>query len=154
MKKILFPTDFSEVATNAFVHALHLADVVEGELVLLHTFQLPIVDSQFTPDNYYMIYESMQLAEFDAFKEEIPKLRAIAEKEGLPNVKITHRLMDGDLVTTIQNAIKEENINFVVMGTAGATGWETFFVGTNTGAVLSAVSVPVLSVPITAAYQK
>ena len=154
MKKILFPTDFSEVATNAFVHALHLADVVDGELVLLHTFQLPIVDSQFTPDNYYMIYESLQLAEFDAFKDEIPKLRAIAEKEGLANVKITHRLMDGDLVTTIQNAIKEENINFVVMGTAGATGWETFFVGTNTGSVLSAVSVPVLSVPITAAYHK
>ena len=74
MKKILFPTDFSEVATNAFVHALHLADVVDGELVLLHTFQLPIVDSQFTPDNYYMIYESLQLAEFDAFKDEIPKL--------------------------------------------------------------------------------
>lgn len=153
MKKILFPTDFSEVATNAFVHALHLANVVEGELVLLHTFQLPIVDSQFTPDNYYMIYESLQLAEFDAFKEEIPKLRAIAEKEGLAKVKITHRLMDGDLVNTIQKAIKEENINFVVMGTAGATGWETFFVGTNTGSVLSAVSVPVLSVPVTAAYQ-
>ena len=154
MKKILFPTDFSDVAANAFVHALHLADVVDGELVLLHTFQLPIVDSQFTPDNYYMIYESLQLAEFDAFKDEIPKLRAIAEKEGLEKVKITHRLMDGDLVTTIQNAIKEENINFVVMGTAGANGWETFFVGTNTGSVLSTVSVPVLSVPITAAYQK
>jgi nucleotide-binding universal stress UspA family protein len=154
MKKILFPTDFSEVAANAFVHALHLANVVDGELVLLHTFQLPIVDGQFTLDNYYMIYESMQLAEFDAFKEEIPKLRSIAEKEGLTNIKITHRLMDGDLVTTIQNAIKEENINFVVMGTTGATGWETFFVGSNTGAVLSAVSVPVLSVPITAIYQK
>jgi nucleotide-binding universal stress UspA family protein len=141
------------VSTNAFVHALHLANLVEGELVLLHTFQLPIVDSQFTPDNYYMIYESLQLAEFDAFKEEIPKLRDIAEKEGLTKVKITHRLMDGDLVNTIQKAIKEENINFVVMGTAGATGWETFFVGTNTGSVLSAVSVPVLSVPVTAVYQ-
>ncbi|CAM3005130.1 Nucleotide-binding universal stress protein, UspA family [Flavobacterium succinicans] len=154
MKRILFPTDFSDVATNAFVHALHLADVVEAELILLHTFQLPIIDSQFTPDNYYMIYESLQLAEFDAFKDEIPKLRAIAEKERMEHIKITHRLMDGDLVTTIREAIKEENINFVVMGTAGATGWETFFVGTNTGSVLSAVTVPVLSVPINAKYQK
>lgn len=154
MKKILFPTDFSEVATNAFVHALHLAHVVEGELVLLHTFQLPVVDSQFTPMNYYTIYESLQLAEFDAFKEEIPKLRAIAEKEGLSHIKITHRLMDGDLVTTIQKAIKEDTINFVVMGTAGFTGWETFFIGSNTGSVLSAVSVPVLSVPLTASYRK
>jgi nucleotide-binding universal stress UspA family protein len=154
MKKILFPTDFSKVAANAFVHALHLADVVDGELVLLHTFELPIIDSQFTPDNYYTIYESLQLAEFDAFKEVIPKLRAQAKQEGLDHIKITHRLMDGDLVTSIKKAIKEESINFVVMGTAGATGWETFFIGTNTGSVLSAVSVPVLSVPSTAAYRK
>ncbi|MGL2995186.1 universal stress protein [Flavobacterium sp. TSSA_36] len=154
MKKILFPTDFSDVATNAFVHALHLADVVQGELVLLHTFQLPVVDGQFTPLNYYTIYESLQLAEFDVFKEQIPMLHAIAEKEKLGHIKITHRLMDGDLVTTIQTVIKEENINFVVMGTAGANGWETFFIGTNTGSVISSVSVPVLSVPLVAPYKK
>lgn len=154
MKRILFPTDFSEVASNAFVHALHLATLVEGELILLHTFQLPIVDSQFTPDNYYLIYESMQLAEFDVFKDEIPKLRSIAEKEGLSHIKITHRLMDGDLISSIQKVVKEDQINFVVMGTAGTTGWETFFAGTNTGSVLSNLTVPVLSVPLVAIYQK
>ncbi|MGL5111037.1 MAG: universal stress protein, partial [Flavobacterium sp.] len=132
MKKILFPTDFSEVATNAFVHALHLANSVDGELVLLHSFQLPVIDSQFAPINYYTIYESLQLAEFDVFKEAIPELRAIAQREGLSHIKITHRLMDGDLVSTIQRAIKEDAINFVVMGTAGFTGWDTFFIGSNT----------------------
>ena len=40
MKKILFPTDFSEVANNAFIHALEFAKIVNGELVLLHTFEL------------------------------------------------------------------------------------------------------------------
>ena len=39
MKKILFPTDFSEVANNAFVHALGLAKVLHADLVLLHTFE-------------------------------------------------------------------------------------------------------------------
>ena len=51
MKKILFPTDFSEAATNAFVHALEFAKIVNGELVLLHTFELPIYDNQFFPEN-------------------------------------------------------------------------------------------------------
>jgi hypothetical protein len=37
-EKILFPTDFSTVATNAFVHAL-FAKIVHGELVLLHSFE-------------------------------------------------------------------------------------------------------------------
>lgn len=154
MKKILFPTDFSEMSNNAFVHALQLAKVVEGELVLLHTFQLPIVDSQFAPDNFYMLYETFQLAEFDAFKEVVPKLRAIAENEGLADIKISHRIMEGDLVSSIQKVIKEENINFVVMGTSGNTGWDTFFVGSNTGSVLSSVSVPVLSVPSKVSYHK
>ena len=52
MKRILFPTDFSETATNAFVHALELAKIVEGELILLHTFELPVFDNQFFPENY------------------------------------------------------------------------------------------------------
>ena len=47
MKRILFPTDFSEVATNAFIYALEFAKIVEGELVLLHTFELPVFDNQF-----------------------------------------------------------------------------------------------------------
>jgi hypothetical protein len=45
MKRILFPTDFS--ATNAFIHALQFAKIVQGELVLLHAFELPVFDNQF-----------------------------------------------------------------------------------------------------------
>jgi nucleotide-binding universal stress UspA family protein len=33
MKRILFPTDFSEAATNAFIHALQFAKIVQGEFV-------------------------------------------------------------------------------------------------------------------------
>jgi nucleotide-binding universal stress UspA family protein len=40
------------------------------------------------------------------------------------------------------------------MGTSGATGWESFFVGSNAGTVVTAVDVPVLSVPIEAQFTK
>ncbi|PWA05994.1 universal stress protein [Flavobacterium laiguense] len=154
MKKILFPTDFSEVANNAFIHALEFAKIVNGELVLLHTFDLPIIDNQFIPDNYYTIFDSLQLAQFDMFKEEIPKLREIAQKRKLEHIKLSHKLMDGDLIFNIKNAVKEENIDFIVMGTSGATGWESFFVGSNTGSVVTTVDVPVLSVPVEAQFTK
>jgi len=154
MKKILFPTDFSEVANNAFVHALELAKVINGELILLHTFELPILDNQYFPENYFMIFESLQLAQFDMFKDEIPKLRAIAEQHKLGNIKLNHKLMDGDLVSNIKKTVKDEQIDFVVMGTSGASGWESFFLGSNTGSVVSAVSVPLLSVPLEAKYTK
>jgi nucleotide-binding universal stress UspA family protein len=154
MKKILFPTDFSEVATNAFVHALEFAKIVQGELVLLHTFELPVYDNQFFPENYNVVFDSLQLSEFDMFKEEIPKLRMIAEERNLDKIKMTHRLMDGNLIYNIKRAIKEEKIDFVVMGTSGASGWEAFFLGSNAGSVISAIDVPVLSVPLEAKFKK
>lgn len=154
MKKILFPTDFSEVASNAFIHALEFAKIVQGELVLLHTFELPVYDNQFFPENYNVVFDSLQLSEFDMFKDEIPKLRMIAEERKLDNIKMTHRLMDGNLIYNMKRAIKEEKIDFVVMGTSGASGWEAFFLGSNTGSVISAIDVPVMSVPLEATFKK
>ncbi|RTY75160.1 universal stress protein [Flavobacterium sp. LS1R10] len=154
MKKILFPTDFSEVATNAFVHALEFAKIVQGELVLLHTFELPIYDNQFFPENYAVIYDSLALAQFDMFKDEIPKLRAIADERHLDKIKMSHRLMDGNLLYNIKKSIKEDKIDFVIMGTSGATGWEAFFMGTNTGAVISGIDIPMLCVPLEAKFKK
>ena len=154
MKKILFPTDFSEVANNAFVHALEFAKVVHAELVLLHTFELPVYDNQFFPENYAVIYDSLELSQFDAFKDETPKLRAIAEEHHLDKIKMTHRLMDGDLLSNIRKSIKEDKIDFVIMGTSGATGWEAFFVGTNTGSVITEIDIPMLCVPLEAKFKK
>tara|TARA_R110000868_G_scaffold131418_2_gene341455 strand:- start:7001 stop:7837 length:837 start_codon:yes stop_codon:yes gene_type:complete len=153
MKRILFPTDFSETATNAFIHALEFAKIVQAEIILLHTFELPVFDNQFFPENYMIIYESLQLSQFDMFKDEIPKLRAIAEEHHLDQIKMSHRLMDGDLVYNIKKAIKDDKIDYVVMGTEGASGWSAFFSGTNTGNVLTDIDVPLLSIPIDAKFE-
>ncbi|WP_035672128.1 universal stress protein [Flavobacterium sp. 83] len=154
MKRILFPTDFSEVANNAFVHALEFAKIVQGELILLHTFDLPVFDNQFFPENYAVIYDSLELAQFEMFKDEIPKLRAIAEERNLDKIKMSHRLMDGDLLFNIKRAVKEDKIDFVVMGTSGVTGWEAFFVGSNAGSAIISIDVPMLCVPLEAKFKK
>lgn len=154
MKKILFPTDFSEAATNAFVHALEFAKIVKAELVLLHTFEIPVYDSQFFPENYASIYSSIELAKFEMFKDEIPKLRAIAAERKLDDIVLKHRLMDGDLIYNLRNAVEEDQIDFVIMGTTGNSDWTKFFTGSNTNSVISEVNVPVLCVPIDAKYKK
>ncbi|KAF2328030.1 universal stress protein [Flavobacterium ginsenosidimutans] len=154
MKKILFPTDFSDAATNAFVHALEFAKVVKAELILLHTFEIPVYDSQFFPENYAAIYSSIELAKFEMFKDEIPKLRAIAAERKLEDIVIKHRLMDGDLIYNLKNAVEEDNVDFVIMGTNGASDWTKFFTGSNTNSVISGVEVPVLCVPVDAKYKK
>ena len=154
MKKILFPTDFSEIANNAFVHALGLARLVQGELILLHTYELPIVENQFAPMNYQSVFDSLELANLDKFKDEVPKLRQIAEENNFADIKMSHMLMDGDLIFNIKEIIKKEPIDFVVMGTSGAVGWKETFVGTTTGEAIASLSVPVLSIPKDAKYSK
>ncbi|TDX09917.1 universal stress protein [Flavobacterium sp. S87F.05.LMB.W.Kidney.N] len=154
MKKILFPTDFSDAATNAFVHALEFAKIVKAELILLHTFEIPVYDSQFFPENYASIYSSIELAKFEMFKDEIPKLRAIAAERKLDDIVMRHRLMDGDLIYNLKNAVKEDNVDFVIMGTNSVSDWTKFFTGSNTESVISGVEVPVLCVPVEAKFKK
>lgn len=153
MKRILFPTDFSETATNAFIHALEFANRVEGELILLHAFDLPVFDSQYFPENYMLIYESVELTQFEIFKDELPKLHAIAQERNLNHVKMSHRLMDGNLLSTIERSIQEDGIDYIVMGTEGEKSWAELFLGTRTTAVISDVSIPVLSVPVEVKYK-
>jgi hypothetical protein len=42
---------------------------VQGELVLLHAFELPVFDNQFFPENYMMIYESVELSHSKCLEE-------------------------------------------------------------------------------------
>mgnify|MGYP003575674913 FL=1 len=154
MKKILFPTDFSDAATNAFVHALEFAKIVKAELILLHTFEIPVYDSQFFPENYASIYSSIELAKFEMFKDEIPKLRPFAAERKLDDIVIKHRLMDGDLIYNLKNAVEEDQIDFVIMGTNSVSDWTKFFTGSNTESVISGVEVPVLCVPVEAKFKK
>lgn len=154
MKKIVFPTDFSDCATNAFVHALEFARIVDAELILLHTFEIPVYDSQFFPENYAAIYSSIELAKFEMFKDEIPKLRTIAAERNLEDIVIKHRLMDGDLIYNLRNAVEEDKADFVIMGTSGVTDWTKFFLGSNTNAIISEIKVPVLCIPADRKYTK
>ncbi|WP_396159598.1 universal stress protein [Flavobacterium sp.] len=154
MKKFLLPIDFSETSDNAFIYALEMAKLFKAKLVLLHTFDFPIIDSQSMPINYSVIYETIELSNFEHFKQIMPKLHKIAEERNLDSIEMSHILMDGDLLVSIKKVIEQENIDFVVMGTKGATGWLDSIIGTNTGSVISNVTVPVLSVPIDATYEK
>lgn len=154
MKKILVPTDFTETSENALIYALEMAKIFKAKLLLLHTFEVPIVDNQAMPLNYAVIYESIELSNFEQFKQLMPKYHKIAEDRHLGAIEMQHILMEGDLLVSIKKVIEQENIDLVVMGTKGANTWLETFWGTNTGTVLAGVSVPVLSVPQGAKFQK
>jgi nucleotide-binding universal stress UspA family protein len=147
MKRILFPTDFSEASIKAFIYALKLADAYNAEVITLHAYELPQLHYGGLPNTLKEVYDSIELESFENYKDQIPLLRAIAEKNNLQHVKISNILKHGDLIWTIKDVVKNEKIDYVVMGTKGATGLKETFLGSNAGSVITEVNAYVITVP-------
>lgn len=153
MKRILFPTDFSPASINAFIYALKLADKLKGELLVLHVYELPQLHMGGLPTTLKDVYDTIELEKFEDFKDQIPLLRDIAEQHGLSHIKISNILKHGDLVWAIGKVVKDENIDYVVMGTKGASGLKETFLGSNTGSVITDTDAYVIGVPEEATFE-
>lgn len=153
MKKILFPTDFSDVSKNAFIYALKLADSIDAEIITMHVYQLPQANYVNVAEYLHEIYDVTELSNFENYKDEVPILRHIAEENNLDKVKISHVLILGNLIDEIQKITKHENIDFIVMGTKGATGLKETFLGTVATKVMNDVKAVVLAIPERCKYQ-
>lgn len=152
MKKILFPVDFSEASFNAFRYALHFAQKINAEIITIHVYEFPIIVysdyNNFLLDNYNV----NEWSEFENYKNEVPKLRAIAEKEQLEHIKMSHVLKQGDVQDSILSLVAKEHIDYIVMGTKGATGLKEVFLGTITQSIINNTKVPVFAIPLGCEY--
>jgi nucleotide-binding universal stress UspA family protein len=155
MKKILFPTDFSDKATNAFLYALKWADKYDAEITILHVYELPILDMSYVDVPIYQaeVYQSLELNSFENFKDQIPVLREIAEKHNLGHIAMNSVLLSGDLVSNILQLVESERINFVIMGTSRVSGFKEMFLGTNTASVMTGTEAYVIGIPDNSSYQ-
>jgi nucleotide-binding universal stress UspA family protein len=152
MKKILFPTDFSEVSKNAFIYALKLADAIGAEIITLHVYEL---DSPAYLDvSIYLqdIYEYEELSDFENYKDEVPVLRKIAEENNLGHIKMSNVLIQGYLVKEVVKISKKENIDFIVLGTKGVTHLREVFLGTVATKIMNECNVTVLAIPEKCSY--
>ena len=155
MKKILFPTDFSDTANNAFLYTLHLAKLYNAEVFITHIYDKKVISTLYggQPELAATIYVDVELDEFEYFKEESKKLRMIAEENNLSDVKLNFIFKSGSLVSTLGEIIEKEKINLVVMGTSGATNFEKKLWGSNTMNALRSLDIPILSIPKKAIFK-
>lgn len=155
MKKILFPTDFSEVSKNAFVYALKLAENIDAEIITLHVYELPVVNNTDGFPSYLVeIYDVVEMSQFESYKGQIPLLRDIAEANNLGHIKLSHELLMGDLIGNIKEISKKERIDYVVLGTKGASGLKETFLGSTAADVLSNTDAIVLAIPEKSHYSQ
>lgn len=140
MKRILVPTDFSEQAENALRVAAQLANKYNAEIFLLHMLELPanVIDPA-TRDNSDTMPESlfyMKLAH--------KRFTELMSKDFLKGIEVIETVLFHEAFEGIMKVTEENDCDFIVMGSQGATGVKEFFVGSNTEKVVRNSPIPVL----------
>lgn len=152
MKKILFPTDFSETANNAFVFALNIAQKNNATLYVLHIYKSPIINSRI-PAKFISDYNlDAELKSFENFRDKSQAMHTFADENGFSDVDLKLILKEGYFSAKLKEfAVEEKDIDLIVMGTNGASSYlEKTFFGSNTVHTIESLNIPVLSVPVKA----
>jgi nucleotide-binding universal stress UspA family protein len=155
VKKILFPTDFSETAQNAFAHCLLLAREMRASIVLLHAvypeyeaLDLPVVAAKATQDKV----EAGRVA-LQSFRDlALGVLREHHDVQNLPSVEL-HTEIGGPVGVIVEVAEREE-VDLIIMGTQGEHSALERVFGSVTTEVVERVQCPVLVIPEERPYQR
>ena len=137
MKNILVPTDFSTQAENALKIAAKMATENDGTVHMIHSVEVPLHlantgDSTALPEAIYFI----KLAE--------KKFSELLEKPFLQNVSVQESIGHGEIYDDIQKILDRHDIDLIIMGSHGSSGFREMFIGSNTEKVVRTSSVPVL----------
>lgn len=146
MKKILFPTDFSQTATNAFRYATELAKAVDATIDVVHVYSLPVIDATNLPAGYVeqMLEEKRVLVE--------GKLKAFAAAEPDAPIGSLLPLYGIFIPEEIRDLVRSGSYGLVVMGTRGEHNFLEKALGSITTFTMMNAGCPVLAVPDDAAW--
>ena len=147
MKKILFPTDFSEAASNAFRYAIELAKTVEATIDVVNVYSLPVIDATNLPAGYVeqMLEEKQVLVQ--------GKLETFVAAEPDAPIEKLIPLYGVFIPEEIRDLVREGPYDMVVMGTRGEHNPIEKTLGSITTFTMMNAGCPVLAVPEDAAWQ-
>ncbi|PQB03366.1 universal stress protein, UspA family [Polaribacter filamentus] len=153
MKRILLPTDFSENAYNAISYAVQLYKDTKCKFYILHTYTPVSISAGSMVDNY----SSFDLQ--DITKETAErKLKEIDDRLKTEFNNTNHTFITtvsfNTLTSEMVEVVKKKEIDFVIMGTKGATGAKEIFIGSNTMQTIKNLKCPVIAIPSGFKYEK
>ncbi len=153
--KILFPTDFSNAAENAYIYALKLAEHLQASITVVHVYEVLEAHTWIEEStNMKEINEKIAFGEFERFRDQIELLKRIAHENHLSSIEVNYSLKESDhFVSAILEEAGTNQADLIVMGTKGASGLREIFFGSVASRVMEAAQCPVFVVPDTANYR-
>ncbi|WP_165967605.1 universal stress protein [Algoriphagus formosus] len=144
MKKILYSTDFSKNAGDAFPLALEIAKKHGAELHFLNVIDIPTAwDFPYTDDP--LVMEEQALSSSEKGLEEFINTHYSNTGEDLRF--FIHSFENTSVVGGILACIEKINPDLLVVGIKGSSKVRELLIGSTTKALLSESPVPVLAIP-------
>jgi len=138
IKKILWPTDFSDEAQEALVYADIFARAFKAEVVALHV----VPEGPIALYNSVISVQGELVRRIDLLKKDATeRLDQIRENKG---VAFTPMITEGNASKEIIRVSEEEGFDLVVMGKKGLSALEKIFIGSQANQVLRNSRVPLL----------
>lgn len=138
MKRILVPTDFSEHAEYALRVAAQIAKENNSEIILLHMLELPHQAGD-------AIGSGHQIPEIMFYKDKaISNLEELMDVDYLEGINVSEIIQFEKAFDGILAVSKKNNVDLVVMGSHGTSGFQEMFIGSNTEKVVRFSEAPVL----------
>jgi nucleotide-binding universal stress UspA family protein len=142
VKKILIPTDGSELAELAIAPALELAKYKNAEIIAISVLAAPFESSCYTGTGAAEGAQIIEELKNDLAKESVERVVNAAQKAGVDARSI---VTSGSPADEIIKAAVKEDVDLIVMSTKGATGTKRIL-GSVAASVISHAPCPVLTV--------
>jgi nucleotide-binding universal stress UspA family protein len=141
VRKVLFPTDFSNYANYALKFAISLATHFNATLYILHVNVL--LAQNYPPE----VYQGMDV-DYIAYLKRCAKenLEKVVSPEVKKHIEVVEILEKGVPYQEIVRKAQTLGIDLIVMSTRGRTGLDHTLTGSTTERVVSLAPCPVLSV--------
>lgn len=141
IRRVVCPVDFSPIAKRALDHAAVIARWYEADLVVLHV--VPFLPTMF---GFPAAVDTAAVAAADA-DAVLPELTTFVTEAKAMVKGLEMVVRSGSPAVEILRYATDEDVDLLVLGTHGRTGFERFMVGSVTEKVLRKAPCPVLSVP-------
>jgi nucleotide-binding universal stress UspA family protein len=140
IKKIISPTDFSELSDLGLKAAIELAEHFSSELLVVHVVApLSAAATSAAPAAHYLpeVMESIRQNAESLLSEKMEKMVPA-------NLRSKSILLEGSPADEIGEYTKEVSADLIVIATHGQSGWRRFMFGSVTEKVMRLSKTPVL----------
>jgi len=140
LKKILYPTDFSEFSLCAMPYALELSRHFESELHCLHVVEPSYMDSMLAAETH----EQTMLDQMGTIRQRMKEFEDEYMKDD--RVRVVSKVLSGHPFEQIIGYARDQEIDLIIMATHGHGALSSMLLGSITEKVVRKSPCPIMTI--------